>query len=191
MWFYDGPEHYYTNPCRKYLIYNNTIKNGSYELEIDALKTAFAIGEILQRTVILPAFHFGGKDEVSLNTGVQISTMERAFPNYREHTFLSHPLVPSAVKNSRSKRFLIYTHTAIAQEGELNIGEDVAKIIPENEFGGASEREIRKWFAKETASILQFHSLYGSFLGFDNPKDHEIFRAKAENIQNGTYMQMI
>lgn len=60
LWMYDK-DSYYTNTSQDYLIYSNPIiwSNDKVSVleELDALKAALAIGQLLNRIVILPHFH--------------------------------------------------------------------------------------------------------------------------------------
>ena len=97
-WMYDGNK-YYSSPSRRYLTYENVGKKKGEQLV--ALKTAFAIGRVLNRTVILPKFQLGGGKLVPLHLLIKIPKLNSVFSGkYREHMFLSHPLVPESVKAS-------------------------------------------------------------------------------------------
>jgi len=68
--------------------------------ELSALKTALAIGHLLNRVVILPRFHCGlAHSECPLNSLIHIKTFDSVFSGqYRENSFLRHPKVPDSVK---------------------------------------------------------------------------------------------
>ena len=112
---------YYSNRKRKYISYHNTIDFGerNVEFELLALKNALFIGELLNRTVILPKFSCSNnpatkyslsKKKCFLNKHVSIAAFDRYFSGlYRESSFLSNPLVNRRVKKSRSKVILIKT----------------------------------------------------------------------------------
>ncbi len=56
LWSLDGPKKYYSDPKRKYIEYSNPSSMASQEAELNALKAAFMLGAMLDRTVILPEF---------------------------------------------------------------------------------------------------------------------------------------
>ena len=111
MWLYDGYDHYYSSETRKYLTYTNPKPTTSNDLpknvterELSALRTALAIGHLLNRVVILPRFHCGTR-ECPLNSVVHIKTFDEHFSGrYRESNFLQHPKVPDSVKQSVTER---------------------------------------------------------------------------------------
>ena len=175
MWHFDSFDHYYTDPCRKYLIYGNLYGNASVEMELDALKNALAIGKILKRTVILPRFHFGNPArEFSIISSLRLITFQKHFPNYRENVFLSHPKVPKAVRKSLSDFHEI--HCNISRN--LHPKRQVITHFPANISKGATEKEIRDWFGKEHASVLRFISLYHAFCCFDKRAQNNAFQKK-------------
>ena len=94
---------YYTNTTRKYITYNNT-KPYTKKNQIMALQSALAAGRVLNRTVILPKIYCNETIECGLNSLARMKTFDPVFSGkYREHSFLTHPLVPSAVKKSVKK----------------------------------------------------------------------------------------
>jgi hypothetical protein len=101
LWQYDGPEYYFTDENRQYLTYDNVpLIHGPFSIldELKALKNALAIGKILNRTVILPKFHFCGKfASCSIIQHLTLRPFETVFPHYREHMFLTHPKVPKYI----------------------------------------------------------------------------------------------
>jgi len=108
MWLYDGDNQYYSSETRNYLTYINVNPRSSsstaknvVQRELSALKTALAVGHLLNRVVILPRFHFGDDDDrqCPLNFHVHIKTFDSVFSGlYRESSFLRHPKVPDSVK---------------------------------------------------------------------------------------------
>ncbi len=181
MWAVDGPSLYYTEPSRKYIIYDNpAILGRGNDDEKDSLINALAIGIILNRTVILSPFHCGNNMDLlcPLNSRYSISAFDSKFGElYRETTFLSHPLVPKSVSGSVSPMFLIETDLAKSriQGGNLSVPTFVQRLRPSSPSLGATSSEISEWFGGEKASILKFHSLYDSFSGFDEHEDQDIF----------------
>ncbi len=185
MWAVDGPNLYHTDPSRKYLIYDNpSLLGRGYDIvkndEKDSLINSLAIGIILNRTVILAPFHCGKNMDLlcPLNERFSLSAFDSEFGgSYRETTFLSHPLVPKSVRGSASPVFLIETDLAKSRVhvGNLSVPTFVQRLRPSSPSRGATSSEISRWFGGEQASVLQFHSLYDSFSGFDNHEDQDIF----------------
>jgi len=111
MWLYDGKDRYYSSETRKYLTYTNPKPNVRLSLQdqqdlterqVSALKTALAIGHLLDRAVILPKFYCGPNAvQCLLNSFIRIKTFDDSFSgHYRESSFLRHPQVPDSVKQS-------------------------------------------------------------------------------------------
>ena len=101
QWWYDK-DSYYTSSTTKYMSYSNPVTWKSQEEtekeELDALKSALAIGKMLNRVVILPRFHCSGK-ECPLNSLLTVAAFDESFAGkYRENSFLRHPLVPNSMK---------------------------------------------------------------------------------------------
>ncbi|ESO07128.1 hypothetical protein HELRODRAFT_170429 [Helobdella robusta] len=99
MWLVDK-EGYYSDKNRKYLIYDNPVLKQSYSCvyvkEEKALKTALAIAQILNRTLILPRFHCNKSrptEKCSLNSWLKVTEFDNQFAgSYRESSFLYSPL---------------------------------------------------------------------------------------------------
>ena len=116
MWLYDGDERYYTSETRNYLTYENPMPMMSdvtptevTETELAALRTAFIVGYLLDRVVILPRFHCTAAHvQCPLNSLVHIKTFDAACAGrYRENSFLRHPKVPASVKQEQISQPLI------------------------------------------------------------------------------------
>ena len=172
LWSYDD-NGYYTNTSTKYLTYSNapvtgTQKMDRFDTELDALKTALYIGQLLQRVVILPRFHLSeryGKTVVDierpLNQWIKMSNFDGQFyKKYRENVFLRHKKVPETIKEKISRPFWIQTEQSEAVLGKIPDG-----VIVLNATGSkkATSKDILDWFVSERSAILNFHSLYGVF----------------------------
>ncbi len=192
MWVLDGPNRYYTDPSRKYIVYSNPMLQGQnkdmvIEAEKRSLVNALAIGIVLNRTVILAPLHCGKHMDLlcPLNARIKISTFDSEFgDSYRETTFLSHPLVPENVSRSVSELFLIETDSVKSDvEGGVLAGVplSVRRLTPSSLSEGATSSEISHWFGGEKSSVLQFHSLYGAFAGFDDSGEQAEFQRKVSN----------
>ena len=100
-WMYDEDQ-YYTSTTRKYLTYNNT---QPHSVQLKTLKGALTVAKILDRILILPKFNclrnpkLNQSEECPLNSVANVEKFDKAF-SYREHSFLSHPLVPKLIKSS-------------------------------------------------------------------------------------------
>ena len=183
MWTLDDGE-YYSCKTRRYLAYDNPpLHSGSLpsvSAQLGALRSALAIGRTLNRTVILPAFHRTGTPTCALNSLLRISTFDAVFRGeYREHVFLRHPLVPQAVKQSRSKTVLILSEAA---EAALRLGNKTVPTLfrPSNRTAGADSLEIATWFRDVNESMLCFQSLYGAFGSFADKNEQADFVKRAE-----------
>ena len=120
MWLYDGKDKYYSSRTRKYITFTNQkpkhLLNQKQltKRQISALKTALAIGYILNRVLILPKFYCStrkGPRPCPLNSLISIKDFESAFSGrYRESSFLRHPLVPDVVHlNNKYQQLVSYS----------------------------------------------------------------------------------
>ena len=163
---------YYSKTDRKYLSFDLPKDLGSRDTskaEEQALRHAFVIGAILERTVILPKFHcygckFNGACKkpgarCTFGTFYKIEKFDSRLENeYRESVFLSHDKVPASVKQSLSPVFFFNSRQNIKYATSL--AESVVKLTPKDPAAAKSE-EIVAWFGNRTESVLRFHSLYG------------------------------
>lgn len=171
---------YYSDPNRKYLAYDNPLDlgpKGTLRLETDALKSALAIGALLNRTVILPTFHCHGckyaacnntRGRCALNTFYKIADFDRYFAGqYREHVFLDHRKVPDTIKRGLSDTVLVKSDRSSVLFGKTT---GATKIFrPGNATSGATTSELLSWFGEGDLAdipVLRFHSLYGAFEDF-------------------------
>ena len=111
------------------------------------------------------------RQECSLMAQYHLERFDKSFAGaYREHVFLSHDLVPDAIRNSQTDPYYIATDTADSQHDVTAQRQDTdnARVLtPKNKSLGATPQEIQQWFGDVNASVLVFHSLYGAFAGFD------------------------
>ena len=170
QWMFDE-DHYFTDHQRKYITYENpyyfTNDVRTWELEKEALQNALAIGQITNRTVILPRFHCGKTRTCSLVHKINIRPFDGYFGDkYRMSTYLEHPLVSKKLRSSQSPVMLITNKHANAETVE-NIH---VQFTPSDSTDGATSDEIAKWFITKQVKILKFAMLYGSFSHFtDKP----------------------
>lgn len=178
MWMYDK-DNYYSNPYRRYLLYNNPYVFESSEKtfveEIWALRNALAIGQILGRTVILPSFHCEST-RCNILHHLSLRHLHREFPNFREHIFLQHPSVPESVKHSVSDMCTVNSGSDNSVvDREANGGVSHYKSVYKQ---GATEQEIVEWFGSDSSSVLQFKFLYNAFYRFDDEAVQKDFDGK-------------
>ena len=207
MWYNDRGG-YYTDTRRKYLSFMNAALDVGevHQLEMDALKSALALGHILNRTVILPSFSCKNCDtkkfkactpkgsRCSLLSRYKVEVFDKAFSSsYREHVFLLHPLIPKKVLGSTSPMILIQTDLNQRYSTEVRDGkqEDILKVTPGNPGKGATVEEIQHWFSEyANVSIIRFETLYGAVNMNDFSK---IYKGTADKIRsafkNTNYLQ--
>ena len=188
LWSLDEDQ-YYSNPKAKYLMYENSFDFGAkytWEMEEKALKTAFTLGNILKRIVILPKFycHKCPMDICSKNhpfprcaayVHYNMTIMDHVLKNkYRENMFLRNKLVPTCIKRSFSPKIFIKSKTTNQQHISSHLDmKDVSKIFtPSNLETGATQKEFLDWLKPfEKFSVLNFHSLYGQIISSENIVD--------------------
>lgn len=174
MWQVDAGG-YYTDPDRKYLAYGNPLdfgRDATLGEERDALRAALFLGALLNRTVILPAFHCHGcgygacknrERRCALNTFFRIASFDQEFSGlYREHVFLLHAKVPDSVKRNQSGEVLVCSGCLPS----MIVGPKVQVLLASNTTSGPTEDELLAWFNTGSLAdfaVLRFHSLYGMF----------------------------
>ena len=185
LWRYDY-DGYYSDSSRKYLTYNNLITkhDNLKQLELAALQCALSIAFILKRVLILPVFHCYEKksniyDECSI---LQFNfTGFDAYFQYREHSFLHNPLTSPHIKESISSPLVIASTTnldGLEQTGLQSSLKEARYVYPDDTKHGASLDEIRTWFGKSSESVLNFPSLYDTFIGFMNDDQQQFVDIK-------------
>ena len=195
MWNYDK-DGYYSSTSRKYLLYENPYKfennDVTHREEHGALQAAIAIAMILNRTLILPAFHCDS-NLCSMINYYRISSLDKTFKNlYRESVFLKHPKVPEAIQKSKSETFLIVSDQAVqfVTKYQQKLPDNVKQVMPKDRTNGASSQEVLSWWGSEQASILLLHSLYHSFSKFDDVNEQNLFISKiGEGLKGAGYRQ--
>jgi len=188
LWYIDT-HGYYSSASRKYMMYDNPDNFGAkltFANESAALKSAFAIAHILNRTLILPRFHCGkklrNKPTKYCYAGVfyKIKNLDRELP-YRESVFLRHPLVPNAVKLSLSPVLEIIRRGGVARHNSNH-------TFTANETNGATKTEVAGWFGNYSHfAVLRFRCLYGAFARFDTLGQFQ--RNLKDGLVPGTYTQ--
>ena len=202
MWLVDD-DGYYSHTSRRYLLYSNPLHFGksAHIVERASLRSALAIGQLLNRTVILPRFNCpcsGDKTykchfECPLHYKFKVAKFEQHFKGqYRESSFLHNPLVPEnmvAKNQNPSSLFVIINkkHETLITESLETLqteqpGIDIQKIYPANSMAGASSDEIISWFASlDHVQVLHFHSLYGAFDKFTDTNENTAFAKKIDD----------
>jgi hypothetical protein len=201
MWMVDRDE-YYSSVTENYLTfdlpYALSENNKTRALERATLATALAIGQALNRTVILPKFHCFKGTAVKLcplNDIMMLTSFDAQFAGkYREHTFLTHPKVPQSVKDSLSPYYRIKTESApqfsAVAEARDGTYDNPTILQPFDTKSGATSDEIRQWFGSAKHRVIRFHSLYGAFAKFSSPIENEQFMVTvSEGIVDGNYRQ--
>jgi len=176
MWLYDGNDQYYSSVTRKYLTYTNPKPTtpSVTEHELAALRTAFTIGHLLNRVVILPRFHCRNR-ECPLNSILHVKTFNARFNGrYRESSFLQHPKVPDSVKRGLVIRELVM---------HKNVESSTATMV------NMSGNDILQRFGNTTAAaVLNVGSLLGVKINFnDQSKFVGILR---QSFRRSNYRQL-
>jgi len=185
MWLYDGDDQYYSSETRKYLTYTNpkpTTSSGLShknvtEHELAALRTALAMGHLLNRVVILPRFHCRNL-ECPLNSIVRIKTFDASFANcYRESSFLQHPKVPDSVKRGLINRELVMHRNRILESSTA-----VIKMF---------RNDILQRLGDTTAAVVNVGSLLGVEISFNETTDGSNFvRILRHTFRRSAYRQL-
>jgi hypothetical protein len=189
MWMTDN-DGYYSREMRNFITYKNTMTwqsaNETTKEELEALKVALALGQILNRVVILPRFHCYKKTKVydcMLNSYIRMDAFDREFVGqYKESTYLQHPAVSISVKSEVTKPYFIQSLTK-------DSASDVAAVI-DSQSKQLKASDIINWFGEMREKVLVFQSLYGQIPKFGNELEEQSF---AEKIKRGfklsTYRQ--
>jgi hypothetical protein len=153
-------------------------------MEKNALKAAFTLGKILNRTVIVPRLHCG-KTQCSLMSKLNMEALDRQFLNeYRENTFLTHPKVPEVIKTHGNKTFIITTDKNI-------LGDRIDVEIMTPNSNDVTMNEVLTWFGENQSPVLQFHSLYGITVLLEHKNATVRFTEKLNAaFRPGRYVQM-
>ena len=191
LWLYDEDQ-YYSSQTRRYIAYTNPKPETSYVSEksqqikrqMSALRTALAVGYLLNRTVILPTFYCGFPAlHCSLNSFIHIKTFDAFFSKrYRESSFWQHPHVPNNVKRSMRYQKLV-SHSA-SQFSKNEIGninsDDVVRA-----FGGFKESLVNIGILEKVNVIFSNYSIGEIF----NKTLHKAFkRSNHRQLRRGAFL---
>ena len=169
MWLYDGDDRYYSSETRKYLTYanskptasNNSLPKNVTERELSTLRTALAIGLLLNRVVILPRFHCR-HGECPLNSIVHIKTFDAHLAGcYRENSFLRHPKVPYSVTHDVTDRQYI---THVNQTFDVRV----------------SRAEITRLFGDVSAKVLNLGDVHRVAVDLDDGSTDRAFSIRLQ-----------
>lgn len=190
LW-YVNENGYYSDPSRKYLLYSNSKDFGkdiTLSMEKRALRNAFYIGQLLNRTLILPKFFCyscfkkcpsnDGKPHCTAQVHFNIKLLDELFGNqYREHMFLSHKLVPEETKLSQSPIVFI--------ENRSTTSESYKTIDLAQYFQHSKDNEKTFLFHMQPLSkfaVLRFSTLYTQFF---NVNDNRALSMKFKKVTKG------
>ena len=165
-------------------MYDNSEKSEFFNTQKDAILDALAIGQVLNRTVILPKFHCSNS-LCALNNFIYIDRFDKTFQGcYREHSFLIHPKVPTRVIDGKSQ--LLH----IGPTSPTNEAINKTHFVPKNSSGATSE-EIHQWFQRMSdIPILHFHSMLNSFSVFtDGNVQNEFDERARKGFKKAKYRQ--
>ena len=206
MWVVDDSK-YYSNSETKYLTYDNPFTfedRRTIDVEVETLKIAIILASTLKRILILPAFHCCNclpdkrcsyhKHRCSLLSVLKINKFDKHFrPLYKEHSFLTNPLVPDKIKTSMSNLLLINSSMYINHApGFQKIPYPELVLQPRNITMGAQIEEIDKWLKPyEDTSVIKFHSLYGALSSqeFKSPRFTRLRNMFTESFECSSYEQ--
>ena len=163
-WFVDK-HGYYSSRTSKYLMYENPvaiIENTAFEIEFMSLVSAFSVGQILNRIVILPRFTCNANPldrNCHMNAFFRMVQFESYFHlKYRENGFLNHPKVPEEVRNSTESN-LVFIGSKFLQ---FSFNKSYILRVEANETEKKSQEVILGKRNKRVLNILQ--ELTGEYL---------------------------
>ena len=168
LWYVDNNK-YYSEPSRKYIIYGNyDSSNDSNKplLDVQTFHCAFVLSKVINRTLILPRFHCRDGEQ---KLGCTLLSLYRNFDRYdmrysrqyREHSFLTNPLVPKSVVQKQSPLIYVPTiyDTTFPPEHVTN-REDVKLLEPKNQKG-PSMKEFHEFLdTYKDYSVIRFYNLH-------------------------------
>ena len=163
---------YYSSDATRYLVYDNPydLAERSMHMEKTALNNAFLVARLCGRVVILPTFRCcdcAGKEcaimrrRCSLLSVLDVKRFEEATGGqYREHSFLRHPLVKASLKHSSDVLFI--NSTFYRSRSLPNVRP--ADVFQPGVAGYLNRTELSTWLNRYgSLPVLRFHSLYDVF----------------------------
>jgi len=200
---------------QKYVVYGNPVVWASQELsdveELQALRAALALGQMLERVVILPRFHcnmsVGGRGrggshapartagECPLNCLLNMIAFDAQFQRaYRESSFLRHPLVPPSVRDDRSSTHDIHRRLKSSDDDDDDddaTARNYSQLLPSTAVQLSADETVRLFGGSSAGHVLVFHALYRvdpRFAGADEQRTFDERVRKA--FRRGTYRQL-
>ena len=194
-------DRYYSSDQRKFITYSNPVSFAeNLQVEYEALKSAFWIAHVLNRTLIFPQFHKPVQCEYGVckrhnfctyNTLFAVTVLDNNLQDlYRESSFLSNDLVPHEVKNSAITSLIIESD-AVKNTPEIIVQNFQHVFQPHRSSRGATLEEIKSWFSKfGNTHVLKFNNLYGAIDLDDAEKsDPEFAQRLEQGIKSSDYRQ--
>jgi len=177
--------------------------------ELGALKAALALGQILNRVVILPRFHCsksaterqGARPPAGASTAsakpryecpmkclLNVTAFDTEFEGlYRESSFLRHPLVPSVVRDDLSSSQDVHGQLLSSVEKDSANGRNTT---PATAFQ-LSEDDVVELFGASPQHVLVFKSLYRVRPRFASDAEQRTFDDRVRKaFRRGTYRQL-
>ena len=201
----NNKDNYYSQSDKRYIVYDNPLikhkncsdnkcfKDQQFKFEKLALKNAFRLGKILNRTVILPRFHCKNNynKECALNEHFSINDFDKTmFNKYRENSFLFNRLTPKNIFGVHNDEVYL-----INDELQLNLNYDISDSVSQLKTTEPyiDDRKINQWFSEcQNTPILKFHSLYFDILKFHDPYVEVNFElTMRSSLRPSNYMQNI
>ena len=157
---------YYSSPTTNYIIYDNLVgvwktATERVDAQLNGLRTALTIANILDRVLILPRFHCyrkltGMLAECPLNSMLRITAFDAGFAGrYRESSFLSNPLVPVAVSSNVSPRYFIGASKIPASANNTN----TSIVVRGSSKDFISDDELRQLVGSDQHRVVSLASL--------------------------------
>ena len=181
MWFYDGPDRYYSSSERLYLTFPT---QKDFFQDFQALYNALAIGFMLNRVVILPKLHCRkGNSWCPLHYSVQMSLFDNEFGGlYRESSFFAHPKVPALIKEMWSEH---WNYTVTIRHLSKIHSPVQPLAFQAKTSDGAADTEIITWLKHRTdLNLIYIPSISNIFRGF---VDKTVTNRFNKRIQNAFY----
>ncbi|ELU10537.1 hypothetical protein CAPTEDRAFT_202729 [Capitella teleta] len=174
---------YFSVEGHKFLSYMNSETDASWTSDKQRLRIAFAIGQVFNRTVILPKFHCPNNRPCSLLYHMSIMKLDQHFgTKYKVSTFLRNPLLVDAVKSMTSIEVSFVSNTTKTAPGKLefNIGAN----------GSPDSKTIFEWLGNRDEDILVFKDLKNGFSKFVDSAENDSFNQKCkEGLVDSVYQQ--
>jgi hypothetical protein len=177
------------NPSRhpRYLAYYVDVAAHGLWNQVNSLRVALSLGQILNRTVILPRIGiYHGSNETRIFDAIfNYKLFSEAFPNHAPHSTL-HELFPDWKNMAWLHIAQKYDPDTISAPFKQDNRHNSLLVFRANEhsFLGASETEVRRWFGDGTAfqhmPLLFFDDLFRRFWRFEQDEVESDFAERFE-----------